>query len=163
MPSETGRPGGKKTGDHINDYPVKDGRFLQCCIKLIEDEKFALKWIDRFAKNSTYHVLRHENYSAQNFEWSEVQIDSDTLGVLASPMSEILGEAELVEPVPPQFQINVKTKFVCNGCAANAWGKASLNIRCGDCDLPMLGISRTNNSKNKINFIINCLIIHKQN
>jgi hypothetical protein len=104
-----------------------------------------LKWVDRFAKYSTYHVLSRDNYSAENFEWSELQIDYNTLDILTSPLSEILGEAEMVEPLP--IQNNVKTKFVCNGCAANAWGKASLNLRCGDCDLPMSGIYLENNLK----------------
>ncbi len=148
MPTDTGRTGGKVTGDHMNDYPVKDGRFLKSCIRLIEDEKFALKWVDRFAKYSTYHVLSHDNYTAGNFEWSELEIDYNTFDALTSPMSQILGEADIVEPLP--FQNNVKTKFVCNGCAANAWGKATLNLICGDCDLPMAGISPANNVKSII-------------
>jgi hypothetical protein len=148
MPTDTGKTGGKVTGDHMNDYPVKDGKFLKSCIRLIEDEKFALKWVDRFAKYSTYHVLSHDNYTADNFEWSELEIDYNTFDALTSPMSQILGEAEIVEPLP--FQNNVKTKFVCNGCAANAWGKATLNLICGDCDLPMAGISPANNVKSII-------------
>ena len=30
-----------------------------------------------------------------------------------------------------------KTKFECGECGANAWGKATLNIECGDCHEPM--------------------------
>lgn len=30
-----------------------------------------------------------------------------------------------------------KVKYTCPGCEANAWGKAGLHIRCGDCDEPL--------------------------
>ena len=63
-------------------------------------------------------------------------------------MSQLLCEAEIVETLP--IQDNVKTKIVCNGCAGNAWGKATLNLICSDCDLPMAGISPSNNVKSII-------------
>jgi transcription elongation factor Elf1 len=30
-----------------------------------------------------------------------------------------------------------KTRFTCPECGANAWGKAGLNLVCGDCDACM--------------------------
>lgn len=33
MPSDTGRPGGKRTGQKMSDYPIENGAFyLQCMI-----------------------------------------------------------------------------------------------------------------------------------
>lgn len=37
MPSSTGRPGGKRTGDHMADYAIEGGRFLQACQALVPD------------------------------------------------------------------------------------------------------------------------------
>ena len=39
MPSNTGAPGGKKTGQQMMDYPIEDGPFIVSCIS----------WMDRFA------------------------------------------------------------------------------------------------------------------
>lgn len=48
MPSSTGHPGGKRTGDHMADYAIKGGRFLRACQSLVSDESFRLSWYDRF-------------------------------------------------------------------------------------------------------------------
>lgn len=33
---------------------------------------------------------------------------------------------------------NSKVKFTCPSCGCNAWGKDTLHLTCGDCDMPML-------------------------
>lgn len=38
---------------------------------------------------------------------------------------------------PAQAKLESKTKFTCPKCKANAWGKLSLNIMCGDCKQTM--------------------------
>lgn len=47
MPSHTGKPGGKKTGQKMADYPIEGGLFLQVCERLITPE-YDLSWHDRF-------------------------------------------------------------------------------------------------------------------
>ncbi len=47
-PSATGRPGGKRTGDRVSHYIVKDGLFAQKAAILMRDEKFQVRWVDRF-------------------------------------------------------------------------------------------------------------------
>ena len=44
------------------------------------------------------------------------------------------GGAEAAERKPKSS----KVKFTCPGCGVNAWGKESLFILCGACDMPML-------------------------
>lgn len=46
MPSSTGRPGGRKTGDVMSDYPIEGGRFVEKCVELITLE-YRLSWYDR--------------------------------------------------------------------------------------------------------------------
>lgn len=31
-----------------------------------------------------------------------------------------------------------KTKYTCASCDCNAWAKPNTNLRCGDCDAPMI-------------------------
>lgn len=47
MPSSTGQPGGKRTGDHVADYALSDGQFLAACESLLTAD-FRLSWYDRF-------------------------------------------------------------------------------------------------------------------
>lgn len=47
MPSSTGKPGGKRTGEQMGDYPIDGGAFLQATDRLLRGD-FAISWIDRF-------------------------------------------------------------------------------------------------------------------
>ena len=38
MPSSTGKPGWKKVGDRVADYPIQGGRFMAACESLITSE-----------------------------------------------------------------------------------------------------------------------------
>lgn len=46
MPSSTGEPGGKRTGDSMSDYPIAGGAFLKECCRFIEQSTW-LPWVDR--------------------------------------------------------------------------------------------------------------------
>ena len=43
MPSSTGKPGGKKSGQRVSDYPIKGGKFLIAAEKLL-GTGFRLNW-----------------------------------------------------------------------------------------------------------------------
>jgi len=47
MPSDTGRPGGKRVGDKVKTYIIEGGPFDLACAELV-DENFTLSWLDRF-------------------------------------------------------------------------------------------------------------------
>ena len=51
MPSHTGAPGGRRTGDQMMDYVIPGGRFEACADQLIT-EAFQISWMDRL------HALR---------------------------------------------------------------------------------------------------------
>lgn len=52
-----------------------------------------------------------------------------------NPMAFVFGRTARVD--------NSKTKFVCGGCRAAAWGKRSLKLVCGDCQRPMPSVNAT--------------------
>ena len=132
-PSDTGRPGGKQTGDQMMDYVVENGRFSQECRALLET-KFKISWYDR------YPVAMPSYQAVKPFSDSQVHYvndDSDT------------AEAGYKEPIPalsnPKLELvtrlentSNRIKFRCAGCDSQAWGKPSLNLICGDCSLNML-------------------------
>jgi len=47
MPSDTGKPGGKKTGEKLSHYIIEGGKFDIACAELV-DEAFSISWVDRF-------------------------------------------------------------------------------------------------------------------
>jgi hypothetical protein len=49
IPSDTGRPGGKQTGEAMGDYTLLDGPFYRACVEL-EKKGFGLPWLDRWPR-----------------------------------------------------------------------------------------------------------------
>jgi predicted SprT family Zn-dependent metalloprotease len=47
MPSTTGHPGGKRTGDKLSDYIIAGG-LLETSIKRLKNRGFSLLWMDRY-------------------------------------------------------------------------------------------------------------------
>lgn len=45
MPSDTHKPGGKRTGEHMGDYILEDGLFMQAARHLLKTE-FSIHWYD---------------------------------------------------------------------------------------------------------------------
>ncbi|WP_282611288.1 SprT-like domain-containing protein [Pelagibius sp. Alg239-R121] len=106
MPSSTGRPGGKRTGDRMNDYPLEGGAFLKVA-KALLGEAFDIPWADRFSIAAP------------------VLLDSNEDGE-----SEDGGGAEAA-PAP---RSKVKYSHECNdGRVLNVWGRPGLQLVCGDC------------------------------
>lgn len=127
MPSSTGMPGGRRTGDRVADYTIDGGRFLEACRTLITDD-FKISWLDRFP--STKQIL-----SASCLPSLDLSPD---VGGGSPPMHELLaasldavrgeGAAVLVSPREP-----TRTRYVCP-CGVKLWGKPDLRIQCLACD-----------------------------
>lgn len=47
MPSSTGKPGGKRTGDRVHHYPIENSAFVRACKNLLS-KNFRITWADRF-------------------------------------------------------------------------------------------------------------------
>ena len=107
MPSNTGKPGGRKLGQQMMDYVIEGGMFQKACNQLVTEE-FKITWYDRFP-------VKQENLDAALIAG---------LGIEAMP----------VKPTTGQNKSN-RIKYTCPGCKANAWGKPHLNLICGDCEI----------------------------
>lgn len=121
MPSHNGKEGGKKTGDKMADYIIKGGIFEALCNELYSGD-FKISWADKYpareiVKNAIATNTLHEIVDILE-EW----------GVQANEQ----GELQIISEVKP-----TRVKFVCERCFNAAWGKPSLNIMCGDCNVKM--------------------------
>jgi hypothetical protein len=110
MPSSTGQPGGKTTGQHMGDYVIAGGPFAKAA-KALKAQGFKLAWYDRAVELA----------------------DAATGAAGGKDGNEEGGEDGEAAPSASGKRV----KFTCGGCGVNAWGKASLNLICGDCDVPL--------------------------
>jgi len=138
MPSDTGQPGGKRTGDRMADYPIEGGRFLAACQELLT-AKFQISWYDRFPAADL--VLVGQASMATQLPGS--------LHGTKPPMSTIPALAEAVRPVgqalasvaavdgnaAARANKSNRVKYSCAGCKdpVSVWGKPALKLICGEC------------------------------
>jgi predicted SprT family Zn-dependent metalloprotease len=111
MPSDTGQPGGAKTGEHMADYPIVGGPFETAFNELVTDD-FRVSWHDRFPPPNVVQM------AMAGHEFS-------TLAASANPGVRI----QLPEATQP-----TRARFICPGCKSKLWGKPSLKVRCVPCD-----------------------------
>ncbi len=114
MPSDTGKPGGRRVGEKMADYIIPGGRFEEACKKLLQ-QNFAITWKDRLPMRRR---LDQVNVGAAQ------GIDPQNLDVLD------------VNHEVPESRSN-RCKFTCPNCEINAWGKPGLKLICGECQLPL--------------------------
>lgn len=137
IPSDTGRPGGKKVGQQMSDYPQKGGEFEKLCIKLFKDDIF-IKWFDRFPNE----VLANRDF--EEFEIKEFinnLDDEKILENLYTTVNEIVEGILPVEDVKAMNNIKQKTKYMCSSCSAALWGKPNLSIKCNKCNIDFIAIN----------------------
>jgi hypothetical protein len=116
--SDTGRPGGKQTGQRMTHYIAPGGRFEAVGTDLIDSGRFDLVWAD---------------------------IDGflDTTTPVAGP-----GGRRVVGPAVGRVGRGGGTggrrsKYTCPLCGAAVWGRAGLAIVCGDASHPPAGMTIT--------------------
>jgi predicted SprT family Zn-dependent metalloprotease len=122
MPSDTGMPGGKKTGEKMADYPVPGGLFLDSCNGLLK-QSFELSWIDR--KPAVTPSAQQRDITD---EYPEIGMANTT------PLSDIYPDLMTEETVRVAARSRQKTKYCCTGCDTNIWGKPDIRIICADCN-----------------------------
>jgi hypothetical protein len=130
QPSDTGLPGGKKTGRSMSDYILPDGLFLQACRELVAQE-FALPWMDRHAPVRPQTQVEHQ----RALEAAGVLIEMSPVPVSGLPQV-VAGEASVREPPPKQPP--TRFKFRCAKCETTAWAAADASILCGICGVRLV-------------------------
>lgn len=137
MPSETGAPGGKRTGQKMSDYPVKGGMFYKACVAFA-NLGHQLPFVDRIhSKSNEESAQIRETFIEQvDTENEETNHIDDNSEALFQPFSEQFALDE--EVIQAQETVRIKkqkTVFQCPVCNDKAWGKPSLNIICGNCNV----------------------------
>lgn len=128
MPSQTGLPGAKKTGQQMSDYPVSGGPFLKACETLVENG-FQISWIDRIpASNECCQIRGETEFSFANEIPAEIEV------VLNTRIEELVPDLTPIDIVLEEKAKKNKTKYTCPGCDINIWGKPKLRVSCDLCN-----------------------------
>lgn len=137
MPSDTGRIGGKKTGQNMGDYPIAGGRFMAVSNEL-HSQGFIVAWYDRFKpKNTTNQGMLNDKTFAETFIYDAADellsipylIDNEVNQPEVKDQSlAVLQQIEIKEK-----PISSKNKFSCS-CGENLWAKATLQAVCKKCN-----------------------------
>ncbi|KAB7891445.1 SprT-like domain-containing protein [Poseidonibacter ostreae] len=144
MPSSTGREGGKKVGQAMNDYPIKGGAFESVCINLFKEGMF-INWFDRFP-DENYTPITQTIEDAEDITEDTEHSDDDLDEVIrelyttvSNVISNPLTEEELKNnKITSSKQ---KAKYQCPSCYSSVWGKRNLNIKCNDCKVDFVFIT----------------------
>lgn len=152
MPSTTGEPGGAVIGQHMGDYIIEGGKFLESFQILKEKQQFQLKWIDRLALPRLFEpIIAVPNQPAENISVTETALgikeivsnspQIDELKDIPVPAHNIeVGDHSYSEMMPDTFFVaespkrKTRYRYICYGCFAKVYGKPKLNIRCEDCN-----------------------------
>lgn len=123
MPSHTGKPGGKETGEQMADYAIEGGVFEQAFEKLLATD-FKITWHDRYpARNVASWIL--EEAIKGNIEGVDL---IETLGLEeGTALTPLLAELAPAKPT--------RSKYLCK-CEPkpnNVRAKPGLRIMCGVC------------------------------
>ena len=107
MPSHTGAPDGKRTGEKMDHYIIDGGPFAVACASLVV-EPFTINWLDRVAIVPKAPVVE-----------TDIPPELAALGI---------------EPAKPGKRVGNRVKYRCETCKMQAWGKPGLPLLCGACE-----------------------------
>ncbi len=121
VPSDTGRPGGRMTGQKMADYPDDRGEFLRIARELLA-EKSLVRWYKEGVA-----IRRAQEYAAMPLE--ELP---PVVAALAESMENGSRSASEERPSKPLAAAS-KVSYQCPKCRARAWGRPNLSLICGRC------------------------------
>lgn len=137
MPSNTGRPGGKRTGQQMTHYIMAGGRFQRAVFDLLKSG-YSISWYD--VAGVQHSIPPGFDKSILN-DWIE---DAKEDQELIEKLTKTVGQGELDEPgtvelviQPPTKGNSNRDKYTCPDCGLNAWAKPGANLYCGDCDIQL--------------------------
>lgn len=151
MPSSTGEPGGEITGQHMGDFIIEGGSFLDSFRQLENEQAFQLAWVDRKALPRLFNPIivgqdQTESIKPQpmNNSQATLAVNSESgLEIQASPIRAHqieFGTSIYADLLPDNFVVieesrrKTRYRYICHKCLSKVYGKPGLNIRCVDCD-----------------------------
>lgn len=107
-PSDTGREGGKQTGQQMDHYVTSGGRFETLSTELIDSGKYPIRWADLLG------------------------MLAKTPSLAPTLVGKAAGDGGLIT-LPyagPGPRSGKRVKYVCPICGNAAWGRGEMNISC---------------------------------
>lgn len=167
MPSHTGLPGGRRTGQTMSDYILPNGPFHQAA-QALAATGFALPWLDRHVPVAPERLAaRQERLNEAGLAIQPLQpapIELPWLGVsrpapghvastTTSQEAQSAADPHSEPPSPPrlsdQLQVPMprpkpdapsRIRFKCVECSASAWAVPETELVCGRCGVEMRGV-----------------------
>lgn len=131
MPTNTGKPGGRKTGEKMSDYPIIGGPFLEATRRLLTSD-FTISWHDRFPARRAMQI-QEDPETQQMIAAIEMELGTSITSNLEA-VKEVQFAVSQEEPAPPRAP--VRSKYRCAGeCRSQVWGKPGLKLICGVCSV----------------------------
>ncbi len=148
VPSDTGEPGGNRTGQTMSEFVVAGGRFEFVTQRLLADG-FEISWLDRFPaqppSRPAWPLSLIQANEPQPGHWLEMAQDEEereehevALRAMAEaciPLNKSHRELQL--ETREDENRSHRDKYTCPACEMNVWGKPGLFVKCGLCDLAM--------------------------
>jgi predicted SprT family Zn-dependent metalloprotease len=147
MPSSTGEPNGSITGQHMGDYIIEGGKFLENFNYLFSQKKFQLKWIDRKSLPRLFDpIIAKPGAANPEVSSSNIALITDNSELCDIKDSQLIahqieaGDAAYSDIMPDNFVIQdvakrkTRFRYICHGCGVKVYGKAHLKISCDTCD-----------------------------
>jgi len=148
MPSDTGEPGGAVVGRNMSDFIMKPGLFMQAADVLLNDSSFNLLWVDRLALPKLHEPVIVDSLPLKpDARVEQCAHDSSMLNANVMPIKEgsttifLREDHDSFMKMPDTFFIpdvakrQTRFKHMCPSCNTKIYGKASLNVICGDCNI----------------------------
>ena len=138
MPSSTGRPDGKRTGDRMADYIIEGGVF-EHAITAVKKAGFELKWMDRFiampgCRQQAMLPDMEATLSASLTQMPEAAIRHGLAEAFGMD-TQLADTLDIKISRLTQNKQGNRSKYTCPECDTNLWGRPGLNIQCGDCQI----------------------------
>lgn len=151
MPSDTGEPGGAIVGRNMSDFIMKQGAFMDAAGTLLTDKTYNLNRVDRLALPKLHEpvivdspVLKPDAKVEHCAQAAEI-LNANVFSIRdESQATSLPPEHEGFTSMPTSFYMSevgkrqTRAKHVCPSCDTKIYGKASLNVICGDCELPFI-------------------------
>lgn len=131
MPSNTGLPGGKRTGRSVSHYIIPEGIFLVSCRRLVEGG-FVIPWLDRHLPSAPESQVA----VVQALKDAGIEYEATPPPISELP-EEINGKATVFRPAPKKTPI--REKLTCPQCGCKAWVAPDTKIICGECKIELVG------------------------
>lgn len=137
-PSDTGLPGGKKTGKSMTHYITPKGKFQDVVFDMIKDG-FNISWFDQFGYNNYGTTLSAVDEEVLAY-WKSKTEDPELLKKMTQVMGQdqeavVLDFEKLADMQEKKKKRNkTRLKFTCPSCKLNMWGKPGAFVVCGECD-----------------------------